>query len=99
MSSPAAGHGPGQDAAPSLAGMQARGPLQEAGRQRRHSPSRSQVSAFVRLGRPRFLLNSLLLVTLGMSMAAYEGLRLNVAGWVLALLFAWCGSTLPRRCG
>jgi 1,4-dihydroxy-2-naphthoate octaprenyltransferase len=52
----------------------------------------------VRLGRPRFLLNSLLLVTLGMSVAAYRGLRLNVAGWVLALLFAWCTHLMTHYC-
>jgi len=61
-------------------------------------PSRAQVAAFARLGRPQFLLNSMLLVTLGMSVAAYQGRRLEWGGWVLAQLFAWCTHLMTHYC-
>jgi hypothetical protein len=67
-------------------------------REPRRWPSREQVVAFARLGRPRFLLNSLLLVTLGLSVAVYQGRRLDWAGWVLVQLFAWCTHLMTHYC-
>jgi 1,4-dihydroxy-2-naphthoate octaprenyltransferase len=54
--------------------------------------------AFARLGRPRFLLNSLLLVTLGLAVAVHQGRQLEWGGWVLTQLFAWCTHLMTHYC-
>jgi 1,4-dihydroxy-2-naphthoate octaprenyltransferase len=58
----------------------------------------ARVAAFVRLGRPKFLLNSSLMVGLGVAMASYLGHPVRVGAMVLALAFAWCTHLMTHYC-
>ncbi|MFI7001125.1 prenyltransferase [Nocardia sp. NPDC050175] len=54
--------------------------------------------AFIRLGRPKFLLQSAAAVGLGMTVAAYDGHPLHPVWYVFALLGAWISHLMVHYC-
>lgn len=64
----------------------------------RQHTARAQFVAFVRLSRLRFLLESLLLVTSGVTVAVYQGHPLMWSGYLLAQGFAWGTHLMVHYC-
>jgi 1,4-dihydroxy-2-naphthoate polyprenyltransferase len=60
-------------------------PIRETSRRR--WPTREQALAFIRLSRLKFLLESLLTVTLGLTIAVFAGHRLRLGDWLLVQAF------------
>jgi 1,4-dihydroxy-2-naphthoate octaprenyltransferase len=58
----------------------------------------SQLAAFVRLGRPKFLVYSLLLYGLGSAAVVHEGRAIGVARWGHGLAFVWCAHLMTHYC-
>lgn len=59
---------------------------------------REQFAAFVRLGRPRFLVESLLTVALGLAVAVHEGARLDLSQYLLVQAFVTGTHTMTHYC-
>jgi 1,4-dihydroxy-2-naphthoate polyprenyltransferase len=60
--------------------------------------NREKLVAFVRLGRPKFLLYSLLLFGLGAAIAAHDGSGLDLRGYVVGQLFVWSVHLMTHYC-
>lgn len=60
--------------------------------------SREQFAAFIRLGRFKFLLESLLTVTLGITIAVYQGHSLSVGSWLMVQLFVSATHLMTHYC-
>jgi 1,4-dihydroxy-2-naphthoate octaprenyltransferase len=58
----------------------------------------SKLAALVRLGRPRFLVYSLLLYGLGSAAVVYEGRALDLARWIHGQAFVWCAHLMTHYC-
>ncbi len=61
-------------------------------------PRADRVRAFVRLGRPKFLVQSMMVVGLGVSMSVHAGHAFRPGWFVLTLLFAWCTHLMTHYC-
>ncbi|GAA1961484.1 prenyltransferase [Kitasatospora viridis] len=60
--------------------------------------SAGRVRAFIRLGRPKFLVQSMMVVGLGVTLAVHDGHAFRPARFVLTLLFAWCTHLMTHYC-
>ncbi|GAA4868734.1 prenyltransferase [Saccharopolyspora cebuensis] len=54
--------------------------------------------AFIRLGRPKFLFQSMLVVALGGTIAVHSGHQAQLGGYLLTLAFAWCTHLMTHYC-
>ncbi|MFJ4794875.1 prenyltransferase [Kitasatospora purpeofusca] len=61
-------------------------------------PRAERVRAFVRLGRPKFLVQSMMVVGLGVSMSVHDGHAFRPGWFVLTLAFAWCTHLMTHYC-
>ncbi|MEV6977079.1 prenyltransferase [Kitasatospora sp. NPDC093806] len=61
-------------------------------------PRADRVRAFVRLGRPKFLVQSMMVVGLGVSMSVHDGHAFRPGWFVLTMLFAWCTHLMTHYC-
>ncbi|MFT3776281.1 MAG: methyltransferase [Minicystis sp.] len=61
-------------------------------------PGLSKLAAFVRLGRPKFLVYSLLLYALGSAAVVYEARALDFGRWIQGLAFVWCAHLMTHYC-
>lgn len=59
---------------------------------------REWLAAFIRLGRPKFLLYSFLLFGLGTTFAAYEGRPIDLSWYVVGQVFIWCTHLMTHYC-
>ncbi|APR81289.1 1,4-dihydroxy-2-naphthoate polyprenyltransferase [Minicystis rosea] len=69
----------------------------------REPPPRSRerpgkLAAFVRLGRPKFLVYSLLLYGLGAAVLVHEGRALDLGRFFQGLAFVWCAHLMTHYC-
>lgn len=62
------------------------------------SSSRDRIRAFIRLGRPKFLLNSFLVFGLGTVIAIYEGVAIDLGRYVMGQCFVWCVHLMTHYC-
>lgn len=56
----------------------------------------SRFGSFVRLGRPKFLLQSTAAIGLGVTIAAYDGHQINYTWYVITLLGVWCAHLMAH---
>jgi 1,4-dihydroxy-2-naphthoate octaprenyltransferase len=61
-------------------------------------PAERRLLAFVRLGRPKFLVQSLMVVGLGVTMAVRDGHPFRPGWFLLTLGFAWCTHLMTHYC-
>ncbi|GAA0503725.1 prenyltransferase [Saccharopolyspora thermophila] len=54
--------------------------------------------AFVRLGRPKFLFQSMLVVAVGVTIAVHSGFPADLRWYLVTLLFAWCTHLMTHYC-
>ncbi|MEV0701933.1 prenyltransferase [Saccharopolyspora sp. NPDC050389] len=54
--------------------------------------------AFVRLGRPKFLFQSMLVVAAGVTIAVHSGHQASLGWYLVTLLFAWCTHLMTHYC-
>jgi 1,4-dihydroxy-2-naphthoate octaprenyltransferase len=58
----------------------------------------AHLASFVRLGRPKFLVYSLLLYGLGSAAVVHEGRAIGAARWGHGLAFVWCAHLMTHYC-
>jgi 1,4-dihydroxy-2-naphthoate octaprenyltransferase len=58
----------------------------------------SKVSALFRLGRPKFLIYSLLLYALGSAAVVHDGHTIDFSQWTHGLVFVWCAHLMTHYC-
>jgi 1,4-dihydroxy-2-naphthoate octaprenyltransferase len=61
-------------------------------------PSVRPLRSFVRLGRPKFLFQSMLVVALGVTIAVHDGQQPRLGWYLLTLAFAWCTHLMTHYC-
>ncbi|MGW2485654.1 prenyltransferase [Streptomyces sp. NPDC001606] len=61
-------------------------------------PRAERVRALVRLGRPKFLVQSMMVVGLGVSMSVHDGHAFRPGWFALTLAFAWCTHLMTHYC-
>ncbi|GAB3491349.1 prenyltransferase [Amycolatopsis cihanbeyliensis] len=59
---------------------------------------RNQVDAFIRLGQPKFLLESLLMVTLGLTVSVYSGQSFQLVPWLMVQLIVTGTHLMTQYC-
>jgi 1,4-dihydroxy-2-naphthoate octaprenyltransferase len=65
---------------------------------RSEPPRKNVVGLLVRLGRPKYLLYSWILYTLGVVAAAYRGYPASLGTYLHGLLFVWCMHLMTHYC-
>lgn len=58
----------------------------------------SPLSAFLRLGRPKFLVYSLLFYVLGTSVVVHDGRAIDLGRWIHGVAFVWCTHLMTHYC-
>lgn len=72
--------------------------LESAGVVTRTTGATSQLAAFVRLGRPKFLFQSMLVVAMGVVLALHDGHPFQPQWYVLTWLFGWTTHLMTHYC-
>lgn len=62
------------------------------------APPLNPVAAFIRLGRPKFLFQSMIVVAMGVTFAVTDGHSFDLLWYLVTLLFGWCTHLMTHYC-